>query len=116
MKRIRSARSRGSSASRRSDYLSQLDASGLSVRAFASRHGLSASTLYQWRWQRRRSEGATTGVNTGPEAGFHTIQIPSAASPTSTWDVELVLPGGVVVRTRQGCPSPWLRELLSLLP
>ena len=82
---------------RESDAMAVLSSwreSGLSLRVYARRHGLSLSRLV--RWKARLSAGSWT-------VGFHRVEVvqPPALAPAGT-GVEVVLRGGRRVRVRRG--------------
>ena len=64
-------------------------ASGLSRKAFCEREGIGRSSFEKWRG-RLASET--------PASRF--VEVTPAISPTAGWDVELALPGGIVLRLR----------------
>jgi len=78
---------------RREAVLSAYDQSGLTQKAFAQREGINVHTFVSWLLQRRRW---TPQQNTGG-AAFTELSI-SGASVASA--LEVVLPGGVLVRGR----------------
>jgi len=82
--------------------LKRLDASGLSVREFAARHGLDAQRLYRWRAQLAMASSA-------PAPAF--IEIKPAAGAA----IEVVLRSGHVVRVRDGFGEEALRRVVAAL-
>ncbi len=68
--------------------LKRLDASGLSVREFAARHGLDAQRLYRWR--------AQLAMAGSPAAAFIEIKPPASTA------IEVVLRSGHVIRVGDG--------------
>lgn len=82
--------------------LKHLDASGVSVREFAARHGLDAHRLYRW-----RAQLASHGLATAPP--FVEIErSPSAA-------LEVVLRSGHVIRVRDGFDDETFRRVVAVL-
>jgi len=82
------------------EILRELDASGLSQRAFAEREGISYPTLIS-RLQRRRREQATPVAGAGPSVRF--AEVGFAGVTTAAEPLEVRLPRGLVVRgTRVG--------------
>lgn len=79
------------------------EASGLSARAYCGEHGLKANSFYVWRRELRRRDGeaAPAGAGAEPAAALRTqprfvaLQIPRADGQAP---IEIVLPGGAVVR------------------
>ena len=79
--------------------------SGVSIRQWCQRHGVSEPSFYFW-----RRELADRG------AGRQIVPVEvSPSSPISNADLEIELPGPVIVRVRAGCDAELLRQTLSLL-
>lgn len=81
---------------RRSDaewraIMARYEASGLSGEGFCEAEGIGKSAF--WRWRRRLADGDAGG---GGKAMFVEL-----AGPASSWDVELELGSGVVLRLRR---------------
>lgn len=83
--------------------------SGLSRRVFCARQGVPVSTL-DW-WRKRLGVAPRTGASrAGRDALFVELSPPVSASndsrdPVPTWDVELELGAGVVLRVRRSAPG-----------
>lgn len=77
-------------AQRRAELLTAYAGSGLTQRAFARREGINFHTFIGW-LQRRRGAGAA-----GPAMRFQEVSV--AAGPKSAASLEVVLPGGWIVR------------------
>ncbi len=88
-------------------WLSQWRASGLSVRAFCTQHGLASASFYRWRHvlERRATE---------PPA-FVPVQIVADTRPPQANALELVLVDGRTVRVAPGFDEATLRRLLAVL-
>ena len=87
--------------------ISQCRASGLSVRAFCDRHGLSTASFYHWRRMlQRRAAG---------EPAFVPVQVVADAVPTQPSALEVVLTDGRAVRIAPGFDAATLRRLLAVL-
>jgi hypothetical protein len=82
--------------------LSALDASGLSVYAFAEREGLDADRLYRWRLRLQ-------GSRRHRSPAFVEIK-PAATSP-----IEVLLRSGLVLRVPGGFDEGALRRLVQVL-
>jgi len=82
--------------------LKHLDASGMSLREFAARHGLDAHRLYRWRAQVASAVPATAPPFVEIERS------PSAA-------LEVVLRSGHVIRVRDGFDDETLRRVVAVL-
>ena len=87
--------------------------SGLSVRAFCRRHGLSEATFYA----RRRSLGQRPSTSAGADAPltFVPIDVCDDTLPPPAPALELVLGHGRLVRIPQGFDTATLRHLLVAL-
>lgn len=87
----------------------ELATSGLSVREFAERHGLSKWTVHSWKKrQRELARGASDLVP------VEVVSRESAAPETPT-GFELVLSGGMTLRVPPGFSTDELRRLLEVL-
>jgi hypothetical protein len=88
--------------------IEQWQASGLSVRDFCARHGLSTASFYNWRrvLERRAAEEPAT---------FVPVQVVADAVPDQASALELVLADGRSVRVAPGFDAATLRQLLALL-
>jgi transposase len=88
-------------------WIKQWRASGLSVRDFCDRRGLTPPSFYHWRrvLERRAAEqAAVVPVNVLVDA------VPAQASA-----LEVVLPNGRAVRVAPGFDAATLRQLLTVL-
>ena len=88
-------------------WIGEWQASGLSVRAFCQRRGLTVASFYAWRraLQRRAAEKAT----------FVPVQVLPDAVQTQTSALEVVLADGRAVRVAPGFDAATLRQLLAVL-
>jgi transposase len=84
--------------------LVRFEHSGLCVTAFCDREGVSAPSFYAWR---RRLRNDPPGSSDGPR--FLPVHV--VASPS----VELVLPGGAVLRLTPACDLAFIRALVDSL-
>lgn len=83
--------------------------SGVSIRQWCHRHGVSEPSFYFWRRElAERSHCRVAGPQLVP------VEI-SPSSPIRSADLEIELPGPVIVRVRAGCDAELLRQTLSLL-
>lgn len=83
--------------------------SGVSIRQWCHRHGVSEPSFYFWRRElAQRSRYAGAGPQLVP------VEV-SPSSPISNADLEIELPGPVIVRVRAGCDAELLRQTLALL-
>ena len=88
-------------------WIGEWQASGLSVRAFCQRRGLTVGNFYAWRrvLQRRAAE----------KAAFVPVQVVADPVPTRTSALEVVLTDGRTVRVAPGFDAATLRRLLAVL-
>jgi transposase len=92
--------------------LRQWQRSGLSVRAFCAEHDLSQPSFYAWR--------RTLAERDAQAIAFVPLEVLSAPRPLPTSDaaacgLELLLPGGRLLRIGPAFDAPTLRRLLALL-
>lgn len=118
--------SRGSARGKSRDWrriVREQEASGVSVPAFCQVHGLAASTFYFWRRQLRVRASGRSG-RASPRPRFIPVvlreeaaEVPSPQKPAdlATAPLELVHPGGIVLRIPAGCDLESLRSVLRLL-
>jgi hypothetical protein len=88
-------------------WIGEWQASGLSVRAFCERRGLTVGSFYAWRrvLQQRAAE----------KAAFVTVQVVAEAAPDRASALEVVLADGRTVRVAPGFDAATLRQLLAVL-
>ena len=88
-------------------WIGEWQTSGLSVRAFWERRGLTVASFYAWRrvLERRAAEKPV----------FLPVQVVADAVPTQTCALEVVLPDGRTVRVAPGFDTTTLRQLLAVL-
>ena len=111
------------------ELIEEQRASELSVKAFCERHGLASSTFFNWN-RRLKAEGALTTVSRPSEATGLKASPPAEGSTeppafveltasteadSAERPIELVLPGGVVVRVRRGFDALTLRQIVDAL-
>src|SRR5215468_5028607 len=81
--------------------LQRFERSGLSAVAFCAKEGVSAPSFYAWRRRLRQPTAEQTTRPDGPAADvarFVPVRVLPAAAP-----VEVLLPGGLVLRLTPGC-------------
>jgi hypothetical protein len=88
-------------------WIGEWRASGLTVRAFCARRGLSEPSFYGWR---RRLEGLGAA-----RAAFVPVQVVGGEVPAQGSALELVLSSGRTVRVAPGFDAATLRALLTVL-
>jgi hypothetical protein len=88
-------------------WIDQWRTSGLSVRAFCARHGLTTASFYNWRrvLERRAAE----------QVVFAPVEVVADTLPIRTSVLEVVLTDGRVVRVAPGFDAATLRQLLGVL-
>jgi hypothetical protein len=86
--------------------IDQWRTSGLSVRAFCARHGLTTAGFYNWRrvLERRAAE----------QVVFAPVRVVPDAMPAPTSALEVVLVDGRTVRVAPGFDAATLRRLLAV--
>jgi hypothetical protein len=89
-------------------WISEWQASGLSVRAFCARHGLATASFYNWRRVLQRRA-------TVEQQAFVPVQVVADAISTRISALEVVLADGRTVRVAPGFDSATLRQLLAVL-
>jgi transposase len=103
------------------EHLAAWRRSGQSVRAYCAAQGLSEPSFYSWRrvlTQRERRSGARTAA--GDRTASATLAPGSPFVPVRLVEdtaaaVEVVLPGGRVVRVAAGFSAQTLREVVAAL-
>jgi len=93
----------------RREYLSQLEASGLSVRAFALRTGVSPFTVYGWRRRLGRTEG------TGVLGDFIEVEVTEDDEVGRDSVVGELVIGDITMRVAAGFDSAELARLLDVV-
>ena len=86
--------------------------SGLSLLAFAGKHGLCYASLLRWRSRQRKGANAQVPPDTGEDPRFVPVQIQSEAL---TGDYILGWPGGRSLRIPPRFEADSLRRLLDVL-
>ncbi len=81
--------------------------SGLSVRAFCARHGLSPQSFYAWRRELQRRDAK-------PPA-FVPVRVVGAGTPAAVSSIEVVLQGGRTVRVASGFDAATLQQVVAAL-
>ena len=89
-------------------WIGEWQASGLSVRAFCSRHGLATASFYNWR-------RVLQGRAAAEQPAFLPVQVVAEAVPPRNSALEVVLTNGRTVRVAPGFDAATLRQLLAVL-
>jgi transposase len=90
--------------------LQRFERSGLSAVAFCAKEGVSAASFYAWRRRLRPRSDAHAAAATADAARLVAVRLlPTVAT------VELVLPGGTVLRLAPGCDLDFVRLLVATL-
>ena len=93
--------------------LQRFERSGLSVGAFCTKEGVSLPSFYAWRRRLRQpsaEQPARPVVVPGGSARLVSVSVIPAAGP-----VEILLPGGIVLRLTPGCDLDFVRSLVATL-
>ena len=108
-------RSRGRGVTRQTwaERLARFPASGLSPAQFCAAEGVSLPSFYAWK-RRLTAEGlsgsAASPTDTVPGPRWLPVRLPGAGAA-----VELVLPGGALLRIPAGCDLAFVRALVQVL-
>lgn len=95
------------------ERLARFPSSGLSPAQFCAAEGISLPSFYAWK-RRLRAEALEPATAPSSDAVPGPRLLPVRLSlPTAT--VELVLPGGAVLRLAPGCDLAFVRSLLNVL-
>jgi transposase len=102
------------------DHVAGWRSSGLSLRLYSEEHGLKAGTLGYWNSWLKALAADTPASSAGPEtaATFLAVHVadPAVSVPEPRNEgVELVLPGGYVVRIGRGFDAMTLDRLLDVV-
>ena len=84
--------------------------SGVSIREWCDRHGVSEPSFYFWRRELARRREQRQGAS--PQLVPVEVAPPVAGS---RWDLEIELPDRILVRVNPGCNPDLLRQALALL-
>lgn len=106
----RTERGRRWSPGQRREIVAQSLAPGSSALATARAHGISRRQLYTWRSQARRGE-----LDDRPATRFVRIDPDLTAAPNRSGLIEIVLPGGAVLRVDAQVDAAALRRVLAAL-
>jgi transposase len=93
--------------------LLRFERSGLSAVAFCAKEGVSTATFYAWR-QRLRHLPADQAAEVAGPADEAIRLVPVRLLPAAA-PVEVVLPGGLVLRLTPGCDLDFVRLLVGAL-
>jgi len=104
-------RSRGAARQLWAERLARFSASGLRPAEFCAREGVSLPSFYSWKRRLAAPSPTPTDHSSGPDLGprLLPVRLPTPAA------VELVLPGGAVLRLAPGCDLAFVRSLLDAL-
>jgi hypothetical protein len=93
--------------------LLRFDRSDLSVVAFCAHEGISAPSFYGWRKRLRPQQAARSTQTTADLPRLVPIHLTTPTTPATP--VELLLPGGVLLRLPAGCDLNFVRSLVQTL-
>ncbi|GEO43060.1 hypothetical protein SAE02_72080 [Skermanella aerolata] len=100
------------------EHVAGWKSSGLSLRLYSERHGLKAGTLGYWNSRLKAQTADALRSSAGSEATFLAVHVaePVVSVPEPRdQGVELVLPGGYVVRIGRGFDAVTLDRLLDIV-
>jgi hypothetical protein len=94
----------------RARWVSQYRGSGVSLKEFAQRHGLSEGQLRYWVY------GLAKGTSTKePGLVFQEVRLPTPALSPGSWSTEIGLPNGTTVRLARETDVAWAMALIDSL-
>jgi transposase len=93
--------------------LQRFERSGLSAVAFCAKEGVSTPSFYAWRRRLRQSSAEQANHPAGPLADSPRLVPVRLLTPAAP--IELLLPGGLVLRLAPGCDLDFVRTLLATL-
>ena len=94
----------------RARWIGRYRASGLSLKQFAERHGLSPGQLHYWVYQSPKREKASRSVPI-----FQEVRLSAPAVTPGAWSAEVGLPDGTIVRLVRGTDVDWTKALVESL-
>jgi len=97
-------------AAERARWVNQYRASGLGLKQFAERHGLSAGQLRYWVYGPTKPQ-----VAKAPVPVFQEVRLAAAAATPTPWSAEVGLPDGTTVRLVRGTDVTWTTALVESL-
>jgi len=94
----------------RARWVGQYRASGLGLKQFAERHGLSSGRLHYWVYGSSKSPVAKASAPV-----FREMRLPAAGATLAPWSAEVGLPDGTIVRLVRGVDVAWTMALVECL-
>ena len=91
--------------------------SGLTAKEFAAKIGVNRHTLGYWKWRlgAKAPLPSATGLRLRPPTFVEVVAEPHQLKTSAADPLEVVLPGGVVVRVRSDFDSTTLRRVVDAL-
>jgi hypothetical protein len=93
-------------------------ASGLGLKAFALKEGLSPGRLHYWVYQKSAGVRGRRPTQPTPAASvpvFQELKLPSRPGGGSGWAAEVGLTGGIAVRFSAGASAEWVGSVVQAL-
>ena len=94
----------------RARWVAEYRASGLGLKRFAVEHGLRAGQLHYWVYDGRKPREAEAAAPV-----FREVMLPAVAEGRTTWNAEIVLPDGTIVRLDRGAAVATVNAVLGAL-
>lgn len=94
----------------RARWIGRYRASGLGLKRFAERHGLSPGQLHYWVYQSPKREKPSTSVPM-----FQEVRLSAPTTAAGAWSAEVGLPDGTTVRLVRGVDVEWTQALVECL-
>lgn len=104
-------RESGSAKERWERLIDEAQRSGLSVRAFSARKGVSEGSFYFWRRSLDKGKGHAAGSR--PE--FVQVRVQASPLPAAESPIEIQVTDNRVIRVRSGCDRQLLVDVLAVL-
>ena len=98
------------SGAERAQWVARYRASGMGLKRFAAAHRLAPGQLHYWVY----APGPASAGEPGPPV-FQEVRLSDIATRPKDWAAELLLPGGVSVRLREGTDARWTAALVQAM-
>lgn len=94
----------------RARWVAEYRASGLGLKHFAAEHGLKAGQLHYWVYDGRKPRVVEAAAPV-----FREVMLPGVTEARITWNAEIVLPDGTIVRFDRGADVAGVSAVLGAL-
>lgn len=93
--------------------ISRFRASGLGLKRFAQEHGIPATRLHYWVYQKKNRSPVPNHPPVSPSPLFQEVKIP--AWPPQSWAAEISLPAGAAIRFSAAALPAWIGSVVEAL-